>query len=293
MKKNKYKIFPLTLRFFQLALHDYLPSKLCDHCTRRITDAVSLRALVKRSEELLLSNYLIEEAPSPVPQEVIARKHILPSGKPIKTEVVDWNDEEEAEEWTEQGVEVDTMSMHVEAKATIKEEISPLPVVVSYEEVQIPSNVIYEGKVEEIVGVDIEDLEYMGYEVLEEGQIEAIDTTEEFVASHLNAIADAQNQKRRKRQPRAPGQMSISRRLDLPPTGPYHCEPCNKIYEKKTSFLSHYRDVHDPNPRRFVCDICGVAYTRDVSLKGHMNVHLQLKPFKCDICGAAFARKVS
>lgn len=84
---------------------------------------------------------------------------------------------------------------------------------------------------------------------------------------------------------------SLEAQLKLPAEGPWVCQPCNREYTKKSSYLSHYRDIHHERLRRFLCTICGASYTREAALKGHLNVHNNVKPFKCDICNMGFARK--
>lgn len=140
---------------------------------------------------------------------------------------------------------------------------------------------------EEYAEIEVElDGAYEDLEVLEDVQIQEIMSETDAAVATIRGTNPAP----RKRQRRNDGPR-LHDRVILPPVGPYECEPCGKVYDKKTSFMSHYRDFHDRNPRRFVCEICGVAYTRDISLQGHMNVHAGLKPFKCDICGQGFARK--
>lgn len=113
-----------------------LPRKFCDFCVRRLKEAISFRALCRRSEEILLSNYLIEEA--------------------VYEEPTIWNEEYDVEiknEIPEQDVQL------------IKIEAREEPTVVFYEEItpNSPSKV-------PLIKTEGEDEEYEQYEILDEEQ---------------------------------------------------------------------------------------------------------------------------
>ncbi|KAH6670363.1 hypothetical protein F5X68DRAFT_175816 [Plectosphaerella plurivora] len=66
--------------------------------------------------------------------------------------------------------------------------------------------------------------------------------------------------------------------------------------------IRHYHPEHSDQPpafvqptrriedARFVCDICGKAFTRNINLKGHMRSHFGDRPYACSSCGKAFTR---
>lgn len=156
-------------------------------------------------------------------------------------------------------------------------------------------------KVEEPVIVSYEEIEKFKQEFIENEEYEELEVLEEFPevpeAPECEPEPEPVSLTRFVKPPRLPprGRTKIDdvvRKCNQPLEGPYTCVPCNKTYQLKTSFFSHYRDTHDDSPRRFVCDLCGVSYKRRATLNDHKNsAHLHVKPFDCDVCGASFARK--
>lgn len=225
---------------------------------------MSFRALCRRSEEMLLATYLVEE-PAYVDDEVEYEddmEYFIEEEEDIKKEVL----EEEWQSWP---------------KPEPPEE--PQPVVVFYEEVAKNSSFKLE---------DVPEDDYEQVEILEEIT---------FVPNYHQSLSQPEPEAviKKPRVSRKPAGQRIERtkindviRLcNQPLEGPYHCVPCDRVYTKKASFFSHYRDTHDPSPRRFTCDLCGITYKRRVTLNDHLNVHRNVKPFGCDVCGSFFARK--
>ncbi|KAM0322175.1 hypothetical protein ACHAQA_009665 [Verticillium albo-atrum] len=63
----------------------------------------------------------------------------------------------------------------------------------------------------------------------------------------------------------------------------YHPEEC----DQPPAFVQPTRRVEDA---RFLCNICGKSFTRNINLKGHMRSHFGERPFACSSCGKAFTR---
>ncbi|CRK33784.1 hypothetical protein BN1723_014768 [Verticillium longisporum] len=57
--------------------------------------------------------------------------------------------------------------------------------------------------------------------------------------------------------------------------------------DQPPAFVQPTRRVEDA---RFLCNICGKSFTRNINLKGHMRSHFGERPFACSSCGKAFTR---
>lgn len=68
----------------------------------------------------------------------------------------------------------------------------------------------------------------------------------------------------------------------------YHPEICDMSTSEFQFPALNQREVEET---KFTCPICKKNFTRNISLKGHLDSHNGLKPFACPECGRAFARK--
>ncbi|KAH9492117.1 hypothetical protein Btru_027003 [Bulinus truncatus] len=70
------------------------------------------------------------------------------------------------------------------------------------------------------------------------------------------------------------------------------CPECKKNFRSRMHLQRHMRDVHGPEIRPHLCDICGKAFKRTDALQQHKLVHISRTarrlPFKCPTCGKAF-----
>lgn len=68
----------------------------------------------------------------------------------------------------------------------------------------------------------------------------------------------------------------------------YHPETCDtSTFEFQFAALNQ-REIEET---KFTCPVCNKNFTRNISLKGHLDSHNGLKPFACPECGKAFTRK--
>ena len=64
------------------------------------------------------------------------------------------------------------------------------------------------------------------------------------------------------------------------------CEHCGKQFKNTGQLYTHKR-IHNPNAKRFICDICGCEKSAQQHLDKHRNTHFDRK-FTCEECGASF-----
>ena len=73
--------------------------------------------------------------------------------------------------------------------------------------------------------------------------------------------------------------------------GEIKCPECDKILKTHRSFLSHYKNQHSDNSKRYRCSSCEGEYKTERDLERHVGtVHLKLR-LECDICGKTFPEK--
>ena len=64
-------------------------------------------------------------------------------------------------------------------------------------------------------------------------------------------------------------------------------DECGKIMYSKRDFKYHLENVHNSS-KKFICNICNVAFVLESSLTSHSNVHKSIKRFECDIFSKRF-----
>ncbi|KAJ1930773.1 hypothetical protein FBU59_006946, partial [Linderina macrospora] len=72
----------------------------------------------------------------------------------------------------------------------------------------------------------------------------------------------------------------------------FHCDICNRAFSRQYNMRTH-RLTHDPESgasRPFSCDHCHRTFTRKHDLTRHNMLHDDSKAFKCKTCGRGFAR---
>lgn len=75
---------------------------------------------------------------------------------------------------------------------------------------------------------------------------------------------------------------------------PYHCEECNKSFEKEVKLQRHARiherakEQEDANFKRYLCHICSKTFRQNTGLMFHMRTHTGYKPHVCKYCGRGF-----
>ncbi len=68
----------------------------------------------------------------------------------------------------------------------------------------------------------------------------------------------------------------------------YICDVCDSAFSKNDHLKTHQR-VHS-GEKPFVCDQCSTAFSQSCHLKTHKRTHSGEKPFVCDQCSTAFSR---
>ena len=65
------------------------------------------------------------------------------------------------------------------------------------------------------------------------------------------------------------------------------CDKCGKSFRQLGSLRTHLRLHSDERPYR--CEFCPLTFAQGGSLSSHRKVHTGVKPHRCEECGAAFA----
>ena len=76
--------------------------------------------------------------------------------------------------------------------------------------------------------------------------------------------------------------------LHLPPTIP--CPECTKCFHTMTYLKKHISSQHTPDDQKeYQCSVCPKGFMTKDALEGHMNWHLNLKPYQCTLCANSYA----
>lgn len=69
----------------------------------------------------------------------------------------------------------------------------------------------------------------------------------------------------------------------------YNCQICDKVFNNSISLKQHMI-VHS-NKKPFQCKACGKSFKRSSTLSTHMLIHSDTRPFECQFCGKKFHQK--
>lgn len=75
------------------------------------------------------------------------------------------------------------------------------------------------------------------------------------------------------------------------PRGEYHCDLCNKSFNKRLYLKQHNKYYHN-GVQPFKCQMCGKRFANGESYENHAAKHSSIKPFKCETCPKAFHHKI-
>ncbi|XP_042352913.1 LOW QUALITY PROTEIN: uncharacterized protein LOC121950890 [Plectropomus leopardus] len=67
---------------------------------------------------------------------------------------------------------------------------------------------------------------------------------------------------------------------------PYKCPDCSEMFATNKQRRIHRKD--HGGPRLFTCHICGMEFTRKISIKRHLLVHTGVRQHKCSVCDRGF-----
>ena len=70
----------------------------------------------------------------------------------------------------------------------------------------------------------------------------------------------------------------------------FYCEHCPKSFNNKNK-LKYHLQMHDPDGRRFQCDICGAKFFKKQIWEKHVSYHSDVRPFHCKHCPSSFKIK--
>ncbi|KAL8611935.1 hypothetical protein ACOMHN_034064 [Nucella lapillus] len=72
----------------------------------------------------------------------------------------------------------------------------------------------------------------------------------------------------------------------------FQCTECSKTFQRRVHYDRHLRDVHGPQLRPHLCDICGKSFKRSDALQQHKLVHMSQASrkyqFHCSKCNKGF-----
>ena len=72
----------------------------------------------------------------------------------------------------------------------------------------------------------------------------------------------------------------------------HDCQDCEKQFKNKHSLQQHAASLHNPNVKKFMCDLCGASYITKWGLTRHMRLHYDQNnnPGICRVCGKSYHR---
>lgn len=71
---------------------------------------------------------------------------------------------------------------------------------------------------------------------------------------------------------------------------PFDCIICKKSFNTDDSFRAHVQSKHNPNNKKFKCEICGRHFAQQSALEKHYASHDKAAQHPCDYCGRIFPR---
>ncbi|KAJ0170771.1 hypothetical protein K1T71_013543 [Dendrolimus kikuchii] len=77
-------------------------------------------------------------------------------------------------------------------------------------------------------------------------------------------------------------EMKVEKKEKIKYTPKITCHVCNKVLNK--SYYKEHMTMHDPNHRKYICDVCGKSFRLRCAYHNHSLRHRTDFPFKCQFC---------
>lgn len=73
----------------------------------------------------------------------------------------------------------------------------------------------------------------------------------------------------------------------------FFCKTCKQQFNTLSELRKHVKHHKKPVDESVFCEICGKKLKNPNTLKIHLQIHSDDKPYKCDVCGACFKQEVT
>lgn len=79
--------------------------------------------------------------------------------------------------------------------------------------------------------------------------------------------------------------------IDEQPGSVYKCKVCDRQFTNRRDMYAHINE-HGRQPTVHLCDTCGKCFGSADTLRSHIRVHMDIRPFACEVCEKRFRSRL-